>query len=124
MAFADTITITVNSVAKVLIRVNSGQDFASEYRLRETTGEYRLRIRHSSFNDKVLRPGVTINRHNVELLYTIFPVAPATIPTVRKAYAVLEESAADDTTAVNQLDVGFVGFFTSGNITKLLNYES
>jgi len=124
MAFADTITITVNSVAKVLTRVNSGQDYASEYRLRGTLDEYRLRIRHSTCFDKSTRPGVTINRHNVELIHTVFPVAPSTIPVIRKAYAVLEEASNDDPTAVNQLDVGFTGFLTSANITKLLNYES
>lgn len=124
MAFADTITITVNSVAKVLTRVNSGQDYASEYRLRGTADEYRLRIRHSTYLDKVNRPGVTINRHNVELIHTVYPVAPSTIPVIRKSYAVLEEAATDDTTAANQFDVGFVGFLTSANITKLLNYES
>jgi len=124
MAFSDTITITVNSVAKVLTRVNSGQDYASEYRLRGTTDEYRLRIKHSSYFDKTNRPGVTINRHNVELIHTVFPVAPATIPVIRKSYVVLEESQNDDPTAANQFDVGFVGFLTSANITKLLNYES
>lgn len=124
MAFPDTITITVNSVAKVLIRVNSGQDYASEYRLRGTLDEFRLRIRHTTYFDKAVRPGVTINRHNVELIHTVFPVAPLTIPTIRKAYAVLEESGADDPAAVNQFDVGFAGFLTSANITKLLNYES
>lgn len=124
MAFADTITITVNGVAKVLNRVNSGQDFASEYRLRGTLDEFRLRIRHSTYSDKSVRPGVTINRHNVEFLHTVFPVAPSTIPIIRKSYVVLEESANDDATAVNQFDVGFLAFLTSGNITKLLNYES
>lgn len=124
MAFPETITITVNSVAKVLTRVNSGQDYASEYRLRGTADEYRLRIRHTTYNDKAVRPGVQINRHNVELIHTIFPVAPSTSPTIRKAYCVLEEAHNDDPTGVNQLDVGFVGFLTSANITKLLNYES
>jgi hypothetical protein len=123
MAFADTITVTVNAVAKVLTRVNSGQDFASEYRLRGTLDEYRLRIKHSSYIDKT-RAGATINRHNVELLHTVYPVSPSTIPTIRKSYVVLEESAADDVTACLNFDNAFVGFLTSGNNTKLLNYES
>lgn len=124
MAFADTITITVNSVAKVLTRVNSGQDYASEYRLRGTADEFRLRIRHSTYFDKANRPGVTINRHNVELIHTVFPVAPSTIPVIRKSYVVLEEAANDDVTAVGYFDAGFVGFLTAPNTTKLLNYES
>lgn len=123
MAFADTITITVNSVAKVLTRVNSGQDYASEYRLRGTTDEYRLRLRHTTFSDKN-RAGGTVNRHNVELTHTVFAVAPATLNTVRKTYVVLEEASSDDVTACLNFDNGFVGFLTSGNVTKLLNYES
>lgn len=123
MAFADTITITVNSVAKVLTRVNSGQDYASEYRLRGTTDEYRLRIKHSSYSDKA-RPGLTINRHNVELIHTVFAVAPSTVPTIRKSYVVYEESTSDDATECLNFDNGFVGFLTSANNTKLLNYES
>jgi hypothetical protein len=123
MSFPDTITLTVNSVAKVLTRVNSGQDYASEYRLRGTVDEYRLRIKHSSYVDKN-RAGATINRHNVEVIHTVFPVAPSTISTIRKSYVVLEESQADDVTACGYLDNAFVAFLTSGNVTKLLNYES
>ena len=123
MAFPDTITITVNAVAKVLTRVNSGQDYTSEYRLRGTLDEYRLRLRHTSYKDTA-RAGATINRHNAELIQTVFPVAPSTIPTIRKSYTVFEESASDDTTACLNFDVGFAGFLTSANITKMLNYES
>jgi hypothetical protein len=124
MAFPDTITITVNSVAKVLTRVNSGQDYASEYRLRGTLDEYRLRIRHSTYSDKSVRPGLTINRHNAELIQTVYPVSPSTIPTIRKTYVVLEESSSDDTAVVQKFDEAFAAFLSAANITKLLNYES
>jgi len=124
MAFPDTVTITVNAVAKVLTRVNSGQDYASEYRLRGTLDEYKLRIRHSTYNDKAIRPGLVINRHNVEFTHTVFPVAPSTTPTIRKTYVVAEESSNDDVNAVQKFDEGFMAFFSAANITKLLNYES
>jgi hypothetical protein len=123
MAFPDTVTITVNAVAKVLIRVNSGQEYAAEYRLRGTLDEYRLRIKHTSYQDKA-RGGSTINRHSAELTQTVYPVSPATVPTIRKSYVVLEEAAADDVTAVQKFDEGFVAFLSAANITKLLNYES
>lgn len=123
MAFPDTITITVNAVAKVLVRVNSGKDYAAEYRLRGTLDEYRMAIRHTSFNDKA-RGGLTVNRHNVELIHTVYPVAPATLATIRKSYAVLEESSSDVVTDCQKFDEAFVAFFTAANITKLLNYES
>lgn len=120
--FADTLTITINSVAKVLTRVNTGQDFASEYRLRGTLDEFRLRIKHSSYTDKA--SGKVMNRHSVELVQTIYPVAPAVNSSIRKSYCVLEEPANDVVTDVLNYDLGFVGFFTSPNLTKLLNYES
>lgn len=124
MSFPDTITITVNGVAKVLTRINSGQDYTSEYRLRGTLDQYNLKVRHTTYNDKS-RGGIAMNRHNVELIHRVFAVSPATIDTVRKSYSVLEESTADDAAvAVQKFDEAFVAFFTAANITKLLNYES
>lgn len=124
MAFPDTITLTINAVAKVLTRVNSGDPYASEYRLRGTTDQYVMKIRHSTFNDKQ-RPGKTVNRHNVEVVHTVFAVAPSTIPTVRKTYVVYEETQDDAVTDVQKFDEGVLAFAAlAANITKLLNYES
>jgi hypothetical protein len=74
MAFGDTVTITVNAVDKVLKRINPGIAWTSEFLLRETTGEFRLKIRHSP-EGKLLR-GEPMHRHNVELSQTVFGVAP------------------------------------------------
>lgn len=122
MAFPDTITLTVNAVAKVLTRINSGKDYASEYRLRGTTDEYRLMIRHSTFVEK--STGVSRNRHNVEVTHRVFAIAPAIVDTVRKSYIVLEEPVSDVVTDVQKFDEAFVAFASAANITKLLNYES
>lgn len=121
MAFADTITITINSVAKVLNRINQDQ-YSSEYFLRGTLDEFRLKVRNTSYVNKAT--GRTVDRHNVELTQTVYPVAPATIPTTRKAYSVLENERSDGITEPLNFDLGFVGFFSSANVTKLLNYES
>lgn len=120
--FSDTITVTINAVAKVLTRINQDK-YSSEYYLRSAVDEFRMRIRHSSYSDK-LRVGKVIDRHNVELIQTIFPVAPATIPTIRKAYVILENEASDGVTDPLNFDLGFAGFLTSGNVTKLINWES
>lgn len=120
MAFADTITFTINAVAKTLNRINQ-DGYSSEYFLRSTTDEFRAKIRQSSY---VAKNGKTVDRHNVELVQTTYPVAPATLSTVRKAYCVLENERADGTTDPLNFDLGFVGFLTSANITKLINYES
>jgi len=119
--FADTITVTINAVAKVLTRINQ-DGYSSEYLLRETTGDFRLKIRHTNYTNKT--SGKVIDRHNVELVQTVYPVSPATVSTTRKAYTVLENERVDPVTESLNFNLGFVGFFTSPNITKMLNLES
>lgn len=69
MAFGATLTITVNSVAKVLNRINQ-DNYGSEYLLRGPTDEFRMKIRHSKENPKP--DGSRLDRHNVELTHTVF----------------------------------------------------
>lgn len=47
MSFGSTITITVDSVAKVLNRVSDSEAYASNYFLEDGTREYRLSIKHT-----------------------------------------------------------------------------
>jgi isocitrate dehydrogenase len=119
--FSDTITITINSVAKVLNRINQ-DGYSSEYLLKTSTDQFALRLRNSSYTDKTR--GKVIDRHNVELVQTIYPVAPATVSTVRKYYSVLENEQGDAVTDALNFGLGIVGFQTSANLTKLLNWES
>jgi 3-hydroxy-3-methylglutaryl CoA synthase len=119
--FSDTITITINAVAKILNRINQ-DGYSSEYFLRETTGEFRLKLRNSSYVDKTR--GANIDRHSVELTQTVYAVAPATLTTVKKAYAVIENQQADPIVDNAKFGAGFAGFLTEANITKLLNFES
>lgn len=118
--FSDPITITVNAVAKPLVRINQDA-YGSEYFLREATQEWRLKIRNSSYTSA---SGVLIDRHNFEFTNTVYPVLPAQVSTVRKIYSVFENYRSDTTADPLNTFVGFVGFMTSGNITKALNYES
>jgi hypothetical protein len=122
--FADPQTLTVNSVAKNLVRINQDQ-YSSEYLLRSTTNEFRLKIRNSSYLDKARK--VMIDRHNVEFTETVFPVAPATLSTVRKTYIVLENQQGD-TLANPTYDAAALFVWltasTNANITKLMNFES
>lgn len=122
MAFPDTITITINAVAKVLTRIRD-DNYGSEYRLRNANvDEFRLLIKNSSYTDKVTKS--IIDRHSVELTHTVHPVAPAVTPTVRKTYLVLENQAQDTIVDPAKFTVGFTGFLTEANITKLINFES
>jgi thermostable 8-oxoguanine DNA glycosylase len=123
MSFADTITITINSVAKVLNRINQ-DGYSSEYLLKETTGSFRLFIRNTTYTNK---SGRLVDRHNVEFLQTIYAVAPSEINTVRKSYMVIENEQKDVAADVKLFNDGYVAFFTASsgaNITKLLNFES
>lgn len=70
MSFGSTLTITVNAVAKVLDRINASEPFSSLYRLRETTTQYDVLIRHSAAKPNA--DGVVYERHNLVLTKTIF----------------------------------------------------
>jgi len=120
--FADTITITINAVAKVMTRINQ-DGYSSEYFLRETDGEFRLRLRNTKYSDKS-RSGVQVDRHNVELTHMLYAVAPATQPIIRKAYSVFENDRGDGLIPVAKFAAGTFAFNTEANITKLLNWES
>lgn len=119
--FSDTITITINSVAKVLTKINQ-DGYSSEYLLREATGSFSLKLRNSTYMDKTRK--IKVDRHNVELVQTVNAVAPATNDTVRKFYSVLENDTVDGNTDIAKFGAGIVGFHTEANIIKLLNWES
>lgn len=122
--FADPQTVTINAVAQALVKINQDQ-YSSEYLLRTTTDEHRLRIRNSSYLDK--KRNVMIDRHNVELIHTIFPVLPATLSTVRKFYTVLENQQGDTLADPAKVAEGVCNWLIASsraNLLKLLNFES
>jgi len=118
--YADPQTITINAVAKAMNRINQDA-YGSEYFLRSSLDEFRLKIRHSNYVDKSSKK--TIDRHNIEFVQTVY--ATSTVAQiVRKTYLVLENERIDGSTEPLNFELGFVAWFTSPNITKLLNYES
>lgn len=122
--FADPQTLTVNAVAKALNRIGSGNG-TSEYFLGNDTEEFRLNIRQTSYTDK--KRAVKINRHNVEFVHTVFPVAPATLSTVRKTYVVFENQQGDalaNSVYVASALCSWLTATTNANLTKLVNLES
>lgn len=122
MAFPDTITITINAVARILTRVKD-DGYSSEYRLRISgTDEFRLFIRNTSYTDK--SSGRLVDRHAIEFNHVVLPVAPAVVPTVRKVYTVLENQQLDSLVDPVKMAVGFLAFLTEANLTKIVNFES
>lgn len=127
--FSDTLAITVNGVTKTLVRVNQDR-YSSEYRLRETAGEYALVIRNTKFVDKTRSNAaattnkVEVNRHNVEFIHTLYPTNAGIMPIVRKVYMVFQNDNSDDVVAPVKHALGLAGFITEANLTKLINFES
>lgn len=64
---ANTLTVTINSVAKVLTRINQ-DNFSSQYQLVSATEKLVLKIRHSTEKQN----GYSYDRHNVELSWLIY----------------------------------------------------
>jgi len=121
--FASPAVITINGVAKSLERVNQDR-YSSEYLLRTPTEQFQLNIRNTNYKDK---RGITVDRHNAELIHTIFAVAPAVNSTIRKAYVVIENQQGDTLVDPMHDSVGLLSFLTAtsgANITRMLNFES
>lgn len=119
--FSDPSTVTINAVGKNLIRINQ-DGYSSEYLLKETTGEFSLRLRNSSYTSK--DRAVKVDRHNAELIHTIYGATSADPPTIRKAYMVFENDQGDDASEFEDFVTGLVDFLTAANITKLIGWES
>lgn len=79
---ANTLTLTINSVAKVLSRINQDK-YSSEYRLTTATERISLQIRHSVETPK----GVVgaVDRHNVFVERVVF-ATPST-PELYSSYS-------------------------------------
>jgi hypothetical protein len=122
--FSDTITLTIGGTPKVLNRIRQ-DGYSSEYLLRESNSEHRMFIRNTSYTDKKRQVG--LDRHNVEVRVTVFPVAPATLSTVRKVYFVIENQQGDNLAeSVNLAAATFAWGTASTNaaLVKLMNQES
>lgn len=124
MAFGSTFTLTFNAVNKVLNRVNQ-DNYGSEYLLRTSTEEYRMKVRHSKETVKNPDPLTRgMDRHNIEITHTIF--ATATTPQfIRQAYAVYRVMPGDDLTTVGYFVDGANATFSTNTVeTDLLNWVS
>jgi hypothetical protein len=119
--FADPAVVTINAVAKNLVRINQDK-YSSEYLLRTATEEFRLSLRNTSYTDK--KRNVVIDRHNAELIHTVFPVSPSTTSYIRKSYCVIENQRGDTLVDPRYVAAGLFAFLTNANIDKLMNFES
>lgn len=123
MAFSDPAVVTVNAVAKNLLRINQ-DGYGSTYRLRSATDDYTMIVKNSSYKEK--GTGRQVDRHTIDILLTVF--ATATVPEIKRhCYVVVENQLGDTLTDPRDVVVGLLTFLTASsgaNITKLLNFES
>jgi hypothetical protein len=119
MSFGATITLTSNSVAKVLNRINQ-DSYGSEYLLKTTTESWRLKIRHTA---EAPQPnGTRLDRHNVELTHTIFSTTTAP-DVVRVFYSVYRIPYNDDLTAAGYVEDAFTSYMDNATVqADLLNW--
>lgn len=122
---SDPATITINGSAKALVKINQ-DGFSSQYRLRSSTDSYDLFVRNGSVRtDKV--SGAKFDRHNIQLVHTIYPVSPATISTVRSVSVTFENQQGDTLVDPQNEILGLLSFLTASsgaNVGKMLNGES
>jgi hypothetical protein len=112
-------SITVNAIAKSLVRINQDNN-SSTYRLRSTTDEYLLTIKYT---DGKITGGVEGESHNVRLKYTVFAVGSVPATTLYATINLQNQDGADLTVARNCL-LGLQAWNVSATIDKLLTGES
>lgn len=119
MAFANPLVISVNSVNKTLAKINQ-DNYGSEYYLRESTGEYRVKIRHS-YESAVVGSG-RVHRSNFDLTYTIFSTTAGVPDNVRQVYCVLRNGNADDATAVGYIGAAMSALLVQARFEDLVGW--
>lgn len=121
MAFGSTAVITINSVAKTLNRINQ-DNYGSEYFLRGTTDEYRMKVRHSKESPQ--SDGTVYDRHNIEVTHTVYATS-TTKKIVRQFYLVGRVQSDDDLTDAGYLFAGTVDYLDSATVQgDVLTWQS
>jgi hypothetical protein len=104
-----------------LLKINQ-DGYSSEYLFRDTTGQYRAKIRHTTTKATTARP-VAYDRHNVEVVQTVF-AAGGVAEYERKFYFVIELKPGDTSVALADA-VADLAILTSNTFLKsLLAWES
>lgn len=95
--FANTLTLTIDGVAKSLLRINQ-DSYGSEYKMSSGTELIRLLVRHSTENAK----GGIVNRHNVFVEQIVY-ATPTTTEKLHSATFTLRERQGSDPLATLKL---------------------
>lgn len=116
----DTITLTHNSVSRVLSKLRE-ENFSSFYQLRTATDEFVINVRHST---ETAKPGtVPFERHNIELKHTLF-ATPTTFEVVNVVSTTIRARRGSDPAATLLDAKALMGWLSDANIGKLVAWES
>lgn len=92
----NTLVLPIGAGTVTMVKINQ-DGYSSEYLFRDTTSQYRARIRHTKTAAKNGRP--SYDRHNFEVVQTIF-AAGEVAEYERKFYFVSEQLPSDTSVAL------------------------
>lgn len=104
-----------------LVKVDDGSKYSSEYRFKDGTSEYVVKIRHTKTTPTNGRP--SYDRHNVEVVQTIFAVGEVAEYT-RKFYFVYEVLPQDTSIALADAVADKMIATSNALLLSLLQWES
>lgn len=118
MAMSDPMVLTLARGSTSCVKVNQDK-YSSEYRFNDAVSGVNVFVRHS----KRTVDGLTYDRHNIEVVETIY--ATSTVPQyTRKSYFVTENISAD-VSIVNSTGLfSFLTASTNAQLIKLFNWEN
>lgn len=114
-------TITINNGAEKVLTLINQDAYASEYLLKDSASEFRLRIRHSKTKATATR--VAMDRHNVELIETVY--ASGEVPEYERKFYMVIENKPDDLEVKNVDAIADLCIATSNAfLDQLMGWES
>lgn len=115
----DTLTVTYNSVAKTLSKINQ-DSYSSEYLNRSATEEFRVKIQNSNESTRAgVRP---FERHRVELTRTEFDAVNGDRTFQASIVIRLQKGTNPDTAELTAL--ALCGMLNAAFVDKVTNWES
>lgn len=119
MAIANPLVIAYDGSNISMVKINQ-DSFGSEYYFRDSTQDFRVRIRHTV--ESPGKNGLTFERHNVELTRTLFSTVLGTPDLVEQIYFVLRNTKSDPAATVAKLGDMMTAFATNTHYQDLTNW--
>jgi hypothetical protein len=116
-------TIVLPQVGGDITLKKINQDaYSSEYLFRDSTSQYRVKVRHTKTNPTPARP-LSYDRHNFEAVQTVF-AAGEVAEYERKFYFVLEHKPGDTSVALADAVCDKAILTSNALLVSLLGWES